>query len=158
MNRVYPEESISVHPPTIKIHLESIYDSPHYSLSVKCNFFYDKYKKIINFSLLILIICIVITITVLVNKTATEKNPCILYSDDEYASKISLECFQYMWLKGCKNTVPNDFNGGWWLRSPQGGQMVPCIDPNIGNRCGAGSFKTIRTYLFHCNLNYEGLN
>jgi hypothetical protein len=59
-----------------------------------------------------------------------------------------MDCFRYLWGKTCRQTVPNDFNGGWWRRSPSGGKMISCIPPTKGNTCGAGSYKIITTYLY----------
>ncbi len=83
-------------------------------------------------------------------------SPCISYTSEDYASSVSLECFRYLWARqNCKEPVPDGFRG-WWLRSPNGGRMVPCYPPNTGERCGAGNYKSMCTYLFRCQLSFPG--
>lgn len=158
MSKIHPSHQLkymSVQPPTLKISLESIYDLPHHTLYTKCRFFYDSYKYIINFIIVLLIISIIILISVLSNKISSD-NPCSEYDSEDYASMISKECFNYLWLKVCKVSIPNDFDGGWWLRSPNGNRMVSCGSSNEVSSCGAGSYKTITTYLYTCNLYFKG--
>lgn len=158
MSKIHPSHQskyISVQPPTLQISLESIYDAPHFTLYTKCCFFYDTYKKIINFIIVIFIIGIIITIFVLTYNTKSD-NPCSGYFGEDYASMISRECFNYLWVKTCHTSIPNHFDGGWWLRSPNGGRMVACSSSTKGKNCGAGSYKIITTYLYMCNLYFEG--
>jgi hypothetical protein len=158
MSKIHPSHQskyISVQPPTLQLSLESIYDSPHHTLYTKFKFFYDKYKQIFNLCVVLLIVGIIITIVILTSNIKSD-NPCSTYFPEDYASSISRECFTYLWLKSCKRSVPNDFDGGWWLRSPNGGRMVPCRGSTIGSKCGAGSYKIISTYIYTCNLYFEG--
>jgi hypothetical protein len=42
------------------------------------------------------------------------------------------------------------------MRSPSGGKTILCIPPNIGDRCGAGSYSYVVNNAFTCNLDYKG--
>lgn len=118
---------------------------------------FERYTKIIS-CLLVVIIIIVIIIIVEINKQDSKDNSCIGYLHSEFASAISINCFRLIWKNnGCKDVIPDNYNG-WWLRSPEGGRMVPCIYPKIKNLCGAGNFLVILTHSSNCNLNYEGIN
>lgn len=143
-------------PEPLQENIESIYNSPHFSISTKCRFFYDSYKKLINFFIFIILLIVIISLFTNNSKNNYD-NICLKYSQDDFANTVSLQCFKYIWHKTCKTEIPTNFNGGWWLRSPRGGTLIPCIKPDIGEKCGAGSFKTISTYLFKCNLYYDGL-
>lgn len=153
MSKILPIENIEIRPNPHIVYLGSIYESDH-SIYTKCLFFYDRYKKLVNFILFILLIGIIILISV--SNFESSDNPCIDYSIEDLASTISQTCFRYMWSKTCKSSIPENFDGGWWLRSPKGGMMVPCRLENKGSNCGAGSFKVISTYLYKCELYYEG--
>jgi len=158
MSKIHPDhqlENISIKPSTIQISLDSIYDSPHHTFYTKFCFFYDKYKRIFNLCVVLLIVGIIITIVIFTSDIKSD-NPCIDYFPEDYASSISRECFNYLWLRSCKVNVPNDFDGGWWLRSPKGGMMISCYPPNTGSMCGAGSYKIITTYIYMCNLYFGG--
>ncbi len=158
MSKIHPShylENIKVETSTLQLSSESIYDSPHHTLSTKCRFLYDSHKKKIITLGVILIITIIIIIIV-ANSNPSSNNPCIDYSSEDYASSVSMKCFRYLWEKTCHQNIPNDFDGGWWRRSPSGGRMIPCIPPIKGNRCGAGSYKIMTTYLYICNLYYGG--
>jgi hypothetical protein len=156
MTKVHPDKII-LHPPHITIQLGSIYDESHISLSVKFSFCFYRYKKLCSCLLVIIIITIII-LSIILTKKQTNDNPCIYYTKNDYASSISLECLRYLWNKYHCNGYISDNYYGWWRRSPEGGQMVPCIYPKTQNLCGAGSYNTIIVYFNKCNLNYQGIN
>jgi hypothetical protein len=158
MSKIHPSHQskyISVQPPILQLSLESIYDSPHHTFYTKFCFFYDKYKRIFNLCIILLIISVIITIVILTNNKKSD-NPCSNYFPEDYSSSVSRECFNYLWIRSCKVNIPTNFDGGWWLRSPNGGRMVPCTDLTIGSKCGSGSYKLISTYIYTCNLYFEG--
>lgn len=158
MSKIHPIhrlESINIQTPTLQLSIESIYDSPHHTLSTKCRFLYDSHKKKVIF-LWILLIVVIIIILIIITNNKTSDNPCINYSSEDYASSVSMECFRYLWERTCEQRVPMNFDGGWWRRSPNGGNMIPCIPPMKNNLCGVGSYKSMTTYLYICNLYYEG--
>jgi hypothetical protein len=156
MTKIVPiqVEDVDIHPPPYVVSLGSIYDSKH-TIWTKFRFLYDKYKKLFNIGIVVILIGIIILISTLTNFEKTD-NPCIDYFPEDLANQISFTCFKYMWDKTCKTSIPENFDGGWWLRSPNGGKMIPCRLENKGSRCGAGSFKIITTYIYKCNLYYEG--
>lgn len=156
--KIHPDHleiNIVENPNPITVQLGSIYDTNH-TFCIKLKFFYDRYKKLIMFLGIIVFILIIIAILSLTNLSSSVGNPCILYTDSDLAQDVSMGCFNHMWRNTCKGNIPGDFNGGWWLRSPEGGKTVPCYPKNVG-KCGAGNFGTIRTNIFRCNLYYEGL-
>lgn len=109
---------------------------------------------------LILIIGVGTTVGVLLGKTSqNNQSPCEKYSNDDYASDVSVKCLQKIWENaGCltKNPelIPDNYSG-WWLQSPQGTKLIPCTKYVKGKNCGAGSFANIITYIYLCKL--EGL-
>ena len=134
--------------------LGSIYDSEHLSLSVKCGFFYYQNRLAVILLGAILLIGGITSIIAITAPSIQYENPCLTYSPDDLASTISLECFRYIW-RNCPQPIPDGYHG-WWLRSPQGGQMVPCYPSLREDQCGAGSFRTISTYAYLCKLDYKG--
>jgi hypothetical protein len=147
-------------PPPFKVnnYIPSDY-GVEYSWDIKCQFFWWRHKKIILFGVFSVIAVGIALGIVLSSKTPSSSvntNPCESYKMDDLASSITLECFNYIWTNGgCKGFAPKGYLG-WWLRSPEGGKTVPCIPPNIGERCGAGSYGTVVNNIFVCDLNYRG--
>lgn len=143
MSQVYPSECINL-------------DTENLPLSIRCRFFYETHRKKILILSIICIIALIVSIIILSPKNNKDNNPCLKYSSNDLASSISIECFRYIWKNhGCATTIPDNYDG-WWLRSPRGGQMVPCIYPNTGSLCGAGNYLVIVIYSRHCNINYDG--
>lgn len=149
------DSSIELSPPSITISLDSIYDSTHHNVTTKCRFFCDRYRRIITCVILITIVIIIIILATSLPSQVSD-NPCITYSSEDYVSQVSMACFRYLWDRSCKVSLPTNFNGEWWLRSPSGGRMVPCITSYKDPACGAGSYKTLTTYLYRCNPYYDG--
>lgn len=136
--------------------LESIYDSEHLSWTIKCRFFYYRNRLLINLMMSILFIgCIISSIVISRSSGENPETPCLVYSPEDLASSISIQCFRYIW-RNCHQSIPNDYKG-WWLRSPKGLQMIPCISSLPEEKCGAGSFRTIATYSYLCKLDYKGV-
>lgn len=152
-------------PPSVIITIDDEY--AHFSWDVRCQFFWWKYKQLILcFSFLILSAIIAITIVALKSSSSSSSSsisssdPCETYRSDDFASGVSLACLRSIWSKsGCvekgKGTIPDGYSG-WWLRSPSGGKTVPCVYPNIDDKCGAGNYGTIINNLWVCDLNYRG--
>jgi hypothetical protein len=158
MQTIYVKPKYLNHLPDIKITLPSLYDEPHISWNVKCSIFYGNNRKLCNFIIFIVICIIIVTIILLTRNISPTKNesPCISYQSEDYASSVTIECFRYLWKNsGCNNNVPDNYRG-WYLRSPNGGKTILCIPPNTGDLCGAGSYKTILTTIYTCNLEYRG--
>ena len=132
-------------------------DTAHYSWSVRWMFFYMKFKKAIHMATLLVLLLILLMIILLSLHRSTSDNPCIIYQSDTLASQVSLACFRYLWSRSCSQPLPDGYDGGWWLRSPNGGRMVPCLAPHAGTQCGAGSYSSIATYLYRCRINEDGL-
>ncbi len=147
-------------PPPVKIN-NYIPDSYGYTYSwnVECDFFCWRHKRLIFFLLVLCIasgIALGIVLSSKSDTSTTTTNPCEKYKMDDLANSVTLDCFNYIWTNGgCKGSVPGGYNG-WWRRSPQGGKTILCIDPNIGERCGAGNYGTIINNIFVCDLNYKG--
>jgi hypothetical protein len=161
MNRIHPShrvEEIKLHVPSpfhITLSTESVYFSPHHTVNTKCRFFCDEYHK----RIIALIVIVIVGLSIVIASTGSiesSDNPCINYSLDEYASRISMTCFRHLWSKVCKKPLPDGFNGEWWLRSPNGGRMVSCSTSYNDKECGAGSYQTVVTYLYLCNPYYDG--
>jgi len=154
-------KDIKVYPEPIVLQLEENInkdkdEEEHFSLSVKCMFFWMRYKKILSCIGIILLIGVISLISAVTKSSKNENFPCINYTSQDLASTVSIECLRYLWKgNGCKGEIPDGYNG-WWNRSPQGGKTVMCLYPNIGNLCGAGSFSTITTNFFVCDLNFKG--
>jgi hypothetical protein len=161
MSRIHPsphvqEISIDLSPlPPLRLSSERIYFSPHHTIHTKCRFFCDEYRKRIIGVIAILFISLIVVLATSSPVKSTD-NPCAFYDSEEYASRISFECFRYLWSKTCPNRLPMGFDGGWWLRSPNGGRMVPCSASYTESNCGAGSYKTMITYLYRCDPYYDG--
>jgi hypothetical protein len=131
-----------------------------YRFEVECQFFWWRNKKLI-------LLCVFLFISLGISmgvylgtsnssSTTTSTNPCETYKMDDLANTVTLRCFNYIWTNsGCNGFVPSGYMG-WWLRSPEGGKTIPCVPPNIGERCGAGNYATIINNIFVCDLNYRG--
>ncbi len=160
MSRIHPsfvkEVSIDVSPiPPLRLSSELVYFSPHHTIHTKCRFFCDEYRKRI-IGVIIILFSLLIVVLASSSPVKETNNPCVLYDSEEYASRISFTCFQYLWDRTCRSRLPDGFDGGWWLRSPDGGRMIPCSVSYTETTCGAGSYKTLTTYLSRCNPYYDG--
>ena len=158
MTRIHPASVFHTldTPYPVQITLEPI-DTSHYSWSVRWMFFYMVYKRPIQITAIILFIVILLVTILIVPRHSVSDNPCISYLSDTLASQVSLSCFRYLWGRSCSRPIPDGYDGGWWLRSPNGGRMVPCLAPYTGIQCGAGSYSTIAMYLYRCRINEDGL-
>ena len=106
--------------------------------------------------ILFILICGGAVLGVLLMLKQTTVLPCINYTIDTFASKVSVECIQYIWKSVCPLkpfSFPIDYTG-WWIRSPQGSTMVKCNNGLSGSQCGAGSYGNILTYMQFCNAYY----
>lgn len=150
-------ESITLQPKSIIIsHINN--DMSHHTFSVRCRFFYDRYRKIINSIIFIAVCIIVILISFLSpSESKSSNNPCFKYTNEDPVSYVSFDCFTKMWSNTCKTSIPNDFDGGWWLKSTPTNRMIPCYSQNKNEVCGAGNFGYLRNNIFRCNLYYKGL-
>lgn len=166
--KIHPFQPTPPSPISIVIHNNNYFDQDTYNdrftWDVRYQFFWWKYKCLIVFLSVVLLASIIILSLVFFNSSSetssSSSNPCEKYRADDLANSISMACFQNIWSKaGCvekgKGTVPDEYNG-WWLRSPSGGKTVPCIEPNVNERCGAGNYGTIVNNLWICDLNYRG--
>lgn len=82
--------------------------------------------------------------------------PCAEYTMDTFATKVSVECIQYIWNIECPTrpfSIPAGYNG-WWKQSPQGSTLVKCNGGLSGAQCGAGSYGNILVYMQFCNFYY----
>lgn len=160
MYRVHPQPTFvpyTLPPPTqIQISLDHV-DTSHYSFAVKWMFFYMTYKKYIKFTLFVLFIAIILMTILLTVRHKISNNPCISYSSDTLANKVSITCFHHLWSRSCTVSLPDSYNGRWWLRSPNGGRLVRCIPPHTGELCGAGSYSSITLYIFRCRIDEDGI-
>lgn len=151
------EVSIKPYQPYIPTMESSIYDQPHISSGVKCAFFCSTYKRCLSIlGILFLIGIISIIINISGDRSTSSSNPCATYTTSDLASSVSLECFRYLWINAdCKGMVPNGYTG-WWLRSPQGGKTILCINGIAEENCGAGSYGAIVNNIYKCDLSYKG--
>lgn len=160
--KIHPEiiiqdTTISIEPHKLYIPtLESIYEQPHISSGVKCEFFCSTYKRCLTFLGIVCLIGVITIIIISQNTSSTTSNPCASYTSSDLANTISLDCFRYLWIKkDCKEMVPNGYHG-WWLRSPQGGKTILCVNGIAEEYCGAGSYGAIINNIYKCDLLYKG--
>lgn len=156
---IIQDTQISIEPyqPYIPKIDSSIYDQPHISSGVKCAFFCSTYKRCLS---ILGILCLIGIISIIIitsgDRSTSSSNPCATYTTSDLASSVSVECFRYLWINtGCKGMVPNGYNG-WWLRSPQGGKTIICINGIAEENCGAGNYGAIINNIYTCNLSYRG--
>ena len=125
----------------------------------------EEYEKLYRFlsnnagTIICLVICCAIITTIIVTMTSknTSTTPCIGYSDQTLASTVTIECLQWLWgFNKCSQPFSSVMVNGWWLRSPQGLIVVKCDSKNTGNRCGAGNYQEIVTYIQFCNPLFTG--
>lgn len=156
MSRVYPITSLPYTLPTPSLSVTPVIsDTDTLPWTIRLRFYYMRYSKLIQ----IIGVCIIILIIIIISidHNGSSDNLCIMYSPDTFASQVSIECFRYLWGRSCNKAVPDSYDGGWFLRSPNGGKMVQCYPPNMGAMCGAGSYKSILIYIHRCRMDENGL-
>lgn len=95
-------------------------------------------------------------IGVLLMTKQTAVLPCSDYTTDTFATKVSIECIQYIWNTECSTkpfSIPAGYSG-WWKQSPQGSTLVKCNGGLSGTQCGVGTYGNILVYMQFCNFYY----
>lgn len=155
---VHPAPVSCAQPTPTQAHLTLVpVDTTRYSWSVQWMFFYMAYKRPIQAVIMVLLLSLLLVTILVSTRHSVSDHPCIAYQSDTLASHVSLTCFRYLWSRSCSQPLSDGYDGGWWLRSPNGGRMVPCLSPHTGVQCGAGSYSSIIIYLYRCRTNEDGL-